>query len=324
MRFEALLCAICLFFGVPSSISSYDAHDRPFVSSWMKSGQLGNQLFEVAATLAFAWDHNMEPIFPGLHHTDFNIPINHERIFFRLNSSALPRPIRYTFDQYQNYAKIDIPVRPDQMLRGYFHTWKYFDHRRDEILDIFAPLPEELEYLQTKHEELLTHPLTVAVHVRTFNKKWSKIFPFVGLDYYERAMNLFPADALFVVFSDRINWCKHHFAEFDRPMVFIDDQDHIQDLYLMSLMKHNIIGNSTFSWWGAYLNRNPDKIVVAPDTHLHPKLVLRFKTNKDLKELPTPNMPDWIVLPVDYDYIITPYPADIRDYDAYSKSIDTQ
>ncbi len=310
---------LLLLLSLTSTLTPTEPDERPYVTTWMKSGQLGNQLFEISAALAFAWDNDMDPIFPGLNNTDSNISINYKRIFFRLNASQLPRPIRSFFDhRYYNYEKIDIPIRPDQMLRGYFQTWEYFDHHRERILSTFAPHPDELDRIQLKHADLLQHPYTVGIHVRTFNKAWSSSIPFVGMSYYERAIRLFPDEALFVIFSDRINWCKHHFAKFDRPIIFIDDQDHIEDLFLMSMMKHAIIGNSTFSWWAAYLNQNPNKIIVAPSCYLNPKFTDRFKTKT------SPNMPNWIVLKSENDASIATYPTDILDYDSFSKSLDTQ
>ena len=287
--------------------------DRPFVSCVLV-GQLGNQLFEIATTLAYAWDNDLEAIFPELNSADLNIPINRKRIFFRLNNSSLPRPISYRFKHYNNYEKREIPITKDIYLDGYFQTWEYFDHHRAKILAIFALHPEELDRLKTKHSDLLKHSCTVGVHVRTFNERWSKITPFVGLSYYEEAMSYFPDDALFIVFSDRINWCKHHFAKFDKQMIFIEDQDHIEDLFLMSMLKHNIICNSSFSWWAAYFNQNPVKIVVAPRCFVNSKYLSKINAN----------MPGWIELKTDYTYIKTPYPTDIRDFDSYSKSIDTQ
>jgi len=287
---------------------------KPYITCWLRSGQLGNQLFEIATTLAYAWDNNAEPLFPELNHDQFNIPINRQRIFFRLNASPLPRPIRYTFEQIINYEKIDIPIRPDQCLKGYFQTWKYFNHHREKLLSVFAPSKPELDSIKTKYAALLEHPLTVGIHVRTFNKHWSNTLPFVGLSYYEKAMDLFPPETQFVIFSDRINWCKHHFPKFNRPVIFIDTQDHIEEFFLMSLMKHNIIGNSTFSWWAAYLNQNPAKIVIAPSHFIHPRMLAHVH----------PNLPEWIILDIDYDYLITPYPEDICDYDPVSQSIDTQ
>jgi len=262
--FYALVCLSVLTGQLSAKVNK-----KPFVTCHFR-GQLGNQLHQIATTLAHAWDNNLEPIFPELKRNDLNIPINRKRIFFRLNASPLPRPIQDTFKQLHHFEKIEIPCKPDHMLNGHFQTWEYYDHHRQKILDLFAPRDQELNQLKSKYAELLNHPLTVGVHVRTFNKKWSKHIPFVGLAYYEKALSHFPPEALFVIFSDRINWCKHHFKKFNRPMIFIEKQDHIQDLFLMSMLKHNIIGNSSFSWWAAYLNKNPNKMVIAPSHFIRP------------------------------------------------------
>ncbi|MDN3506144.1 MAG: alpha-1,2-fucosyltransferase [Simkaniaceae bacterium] len=284
--------------------------DKPYVTCRIR-GQLGNQLFQIATTLAHAWDNNMHPIFPELQQTHNNIPANLKRIFYRLDANSLPRPVLSTFEQMDNFEYVEIPNNPDLYLRGYFQTWEYFDHHRDRIREIFSPGASELAKLQLKHTNLLNHPFTVGVHVRTFNKQWSNIIPFVGLKYYKEAMDLFPSDALFVIFSDRINWCKQHFSQFNRQMIFIEDQDHIEDFILMSMLDHNIIGNSSYSWWAAYLNQNPDKYVVAPSHFVHPRI--RSTVNA--------NMTEWHTIEVDVN---TPYPDDIRKYDIFSQSIDTQ
>lgn len=285
----------------PSSLSSLGKEQpKSFVTSplW---GQLGNQLFQAATALAYGWDHNVDAIFPDLFRTTYNIPLNREKIFFRLNASPLPRKIRNSFQGPEQFQYVAIPVKKDLNLLGLFSHWRYFDHHRKEILNIFAPAPLELAYLKSKHALLLAHPFTVGVHVRTLNKEWSKIIPFVGLDYYEKAMNYFPPEALFVVFSDRIDWCKKHFQKLNRPMIFIEGQDHVDDLFLMSMMKHNIIGTSTFSWWGAYLNQNPDKIVVAPSHFLYPHIASHINAN----------MPDWITIKIDLN---VPYPDDMHNF----------
>jgi hypothetical protein len=64
------------------------------------------------------------------------------------------------------------------------------------------------------------------------------------------------------VFSDDINWCKQNLS-FPK-MQFVEGQDNIEDLWFMSLCSNNIIANSSFSWWGAWLNNNPEKKVIAP------------------------------------------------------------
>src|SRR5437016_5021446 len=68
---------------------------KPYVTCHL-SGQLGNQLYQIATTLAYAWDNNADPIFPDLNRKDLNIPINCKRVFYRLNKSSLPRPVAHT------------------------------------------------------------------------------------------------------------------------------------------------------------------------------------------------------------------------------------
>lgn len=279
------------------------------------NGQLGNQLFQIAATLAYAWDYGAQPLFPELHRTDYQIAYNRDHIFFRLDASPLPRPVQHIYEEHSWAHSPRIPYQIDHYLIGFFQSWKHFHHHRNRLLKTFAPSKSINQYLRKKYGKLLAHPNTVSVHVRTFHEAVHYGgCPFLGLSYYEKAMNLFPEDTLFVIFSDRINWCKHHFAQFHKNMVFIEDNDHIQDLFLMTKLKHHIISNSSFAWWGAYLNTNSNKKVVTP----------RYWLNPRMHAYPLPDsflFPDWIVLDIDYE---APYPADIRAYDAYSKSLDTQ
>lgn len=68
-----------------------------------------------------------------------------------------------------------------------------------------------------------------------------------------------------IIFSDNIEWCRANLSMEDALYVdWNNGVDSWQDMYLMSLCKHNIIANSSFSWWGAWLNENPNKIVIAP------------------------------------------------------------
>ena len=297
------------------AVSSKKVLQKPYVTCHL-SGQLGNQLYQIATTLAYAWDNGLEPIFPELAtRTDFNIPLNWSKIFFRLNTASLPRRIACNFHHTTNFEKKDIPYQHDLSLSGAFQTWEYFDHHREKILDIFAPKTEALNRIKSKYAELLNHHFTVGVHVRTFSKTvCTSIIPFTDLAYYEKAMRYFPPDALFVVFSDRINWCKHHFKKFDKTIIFVEGQDHVESLFLMSMLKHNIIANSSFSWWAAYLNRNPNKIVIAPS----------YFVCSGLLKVTHANMPNWLVIETLPNHLTIPYPDDMYDYDNYSESIDTQ
>lgn len=301
-----------LFILLPTLCFGLD--ERPYVTCEIRS-QLGNHLFEVATTLAYAWDNDVQPLFPGLD----GVRNNQKHIFFRLDTSQLPNPPKDSFAESHEYSAVKVPYRPDQILRGWFQSWIHFDHHRDKIVKIFSPSETMERYLQDKYQHILRHPNTVGVHVRTFNREFhdSGRFPFVGLQYYEDAMSLFPEDALFVIFSDRINWCKHNLNVLAKNMIFIESYDHIEDLFLMSKLKHNIICNSSYSWWGAYLNINPDKIVITPHYWLSTRLYTFPLTGASNYFY----LPDWIRVEAYYD---APYPTDMKAYDTHSQSIDTQ
>tara|TARA_R110000744_G_C18907077_1_gene510043 strand:- start:113 stop:463 length:351 start_codon:yes stop_codon:yes gene_type:complete len=88
--------------------------------------------------------------------------------------------------------------------------------------------------------------------------------PVLDLNYYTKALENLKDVSNILVFSDDIPWCKEVFKF--KNMTFIEGNNNIEDLVLMSMCSHNIIANSSFSWWGSWLNENPDKIVVAPKT----------------------------------------------------------
>ena len=90
------------------------------------------------------------------------------------------------------------------------------------------------------------------------------------LEYYKKAMQYFrerhPGEAEFYIFTNDFLWAEEHFSDEDCHFVKGNfGQDSFRDMQLMSLCRHNIVANSSFSWWGAWLNQNPDKTVIAPE-----------------------------------------------------------
>ncbi len=83
-------------------------------------------------------------------------------------------------------------------------------------------------------------------------------------DYYQRAIAEFPDDTKFIVFSDDIEWCKSYPPFQGERFSFSEGRNEVDDLNMMASCHHNILANSTFSWWGAYLNKHEDKIVICP------------------------------------------------------------
>lgn len=116
-----------------------------------------------------------------------------------------------------------------------------------------------------------------------------QLFAECSLNYYITAVREILAkvvNPVFYVFSNDVNWVREHLLkvfEKEAEFVFVDNSEitksPVADLFLMSLCKHQIIANSTFSWWGAWLNKNPKKIVIAPKNWYNGDL---NKTTEDL------------------------------------------
>ena len=310
--------ACCLFTDTHanlSTITNNDPNEKLFVTCRFR-GQLGNQLFQTATTLAYAWDFGVDAYFPDLNNTGMGNLYNKDHIFFRLNSNCPPRAVLNEYVQPNWYCANKIPFKKDLLLKGFFQSWKHFHHYRDQILEVFSPLKEDLSYLENKYKDLIDRQDTVAVNVRTYSSLLHRTsHPFVGLEYYQRSFDQFPKETLFVVFSDRIEWCKIHFPAFGKNIVFIDGNDHIQDLYLFSMMKHQIIANSSFSWWGAYLNKNPSKVVIVPLYWMRPSYHLCPPQETLINDL---YLPEWKVVTNNFNI---PYPEDLGNYGP-TKSLD--
>jgi len=157
-------------------------------------------------------------------------------------------------------------------LEGFWQSPQYFNDIRQLLLKEFTPLrvPSSPLWLHEKN--------TVAVHVRRTDYLDEHRYGFIGAQYYRDAMALIKkkmAEPLFIFFSDDILWCKQNFA--DGKTVFFEDAEWVEDylqLYLMSKCAHQVIANSSFSWWAAWLNQNPGKIVTRPLTPFKEKTLL--------------------------------------------------
>ena len=229
-------------------------------------GQLGNHMFQVAAAVAYALDNDINAQFPQMQG-------HYPEILGRINTDPFPVGSVVDYFQEKHYA-VYAPLPQDRgtnlVLYGFFQSEKYFAHHRDAILEMFAPPKEIVEWIEEDYDELLKEK-TVAIHIRTFIPDGSNPalegFRGVAWDYFVRAMDRFPdEDTHFLVFSDANEWVREHFPETSRNVTFIEGNPLYIDFYLMSLCKHQILSpSSTYSWWAAWLNQNPEKVVVAPD-----------------------------------------------------------
>lgn len=163
-----------------------------------------------------------------------------------------------------------------KLLVGTWQSEKYFKNIRPLILKEFEfDVPHDSK--NTAIIKKIKETASVSIHIRRgdyVSDRWSKTHAMSGAEnYYVRAIEFITSrfDNLnFFVFSDDIEWVKKNI---DIPeATYITNNKGSKayiDMFLMTLCNHNIIANSTFSWWGAWLNKNPSKVVIAPKTWLN-------------------------------------------------------
>ncbi|MGB4399643.1 MAG: alpha-1,2-fucosyltransferase [Daejeonella sp.] len=159
------------------------------------------------------------------------------------------------------------------LLEGYWQTEKYFLQIRPILLNEFRwePFTDHLNPIVC---ESISKDNSVGLHVRRGDFIENAVIHnhhgVCDIDYYRRAISHVNANIenpTYYVFSDDIAWAKREFASLS-SVKFIDHNkgsESFRDMQLMSYCKHNIIANSSFSWWGAWLNQNENKVVVAPE-----------------------------------------------------------
>lgn len=283
----------------------------------MLIGRLGNSMFQIAASIGYArkygydWavqeiPHNNESaihrVFPNLPKTNFKGESHQE------HPHGFCERHQTSFDEcHFDYHPIP-DLGPNAFLRGFWQSYKYFEGYEDEIKKVFE-LPHVPGYENY-----------VSIHVRRGDYvHHAGSFPPITDKFLYYAMGMFTiglghkTDGInarkFIFFSDDISWCKefvssglefmermeggkvHHVKEDDLIIEFSEGRNELEDLSIMASCGHHIIANSTFSWWGAYLGHNPDRIVITPSQERGSWFGLQAGVKRAVVDLLPPN---WI------------------------------
>ena len=163
-------------------------------------------------------------------------------------------------------------IDDDKYIEGYFQSEKYFIDIREELLKRFIITSSTSNYTEKIKNDILNSSMSCSIHIRRgdfTNSVNQNIHGTCDIKYYQNAMSYIGntiGNVDYFIFSDDIDWVKDNLNV--ENAIYVDSKENRlphEDMYLMSLCSHNIIANSSFSWWGAWLNQNNDKIVVAPE-----------------------------------------------------------
>ncbi len=156
--------------------------------------------------------------------------------------------------------------------RMFQYAYLYTKVREGEIPDVYVQNPKYFEKYANEIKKIYSNgigsvPFT-SVHIRRGDYVGNPFYvDLTDTDYYQRAFDLFPAEH-FLVFSDDPIWAswfiQDNFKEIWKRFQLVENMSDVEDMNLMASCENNIIANSSFSWWAAYLNPHPNKKVIAP------------------------------------------------------------
>jgi len=264
-----------------NTITLYKNHTY-FISPMIKSS-LGNNLFQIAAICSYAYDENINYIIEDIGYTGSHKTFKNTTLCYLFPNLKCVNSHKYYWDLYECEYKKDnsddiIPIKNNikkklrTKLIGTFISYKYFNHNREYILKLLD-FNSDTKKILIKYKSLFDNYTTVSVHIRRGDfiknlhlKKWCLL----GIDYYKQAFDLLSLqkNIIFLFFyedEESKQWILKNLIPLinNNKYKLISNLAH-QDMFLMSQCNHNIIANSTFSYWGAYLNNNDDRIIMAP------------------------------------------------------------
>jgi hypothetical protein len=248
-------------------------------------GGLGNHLFQIAAVLAF-YKKLVEKktiVFRNdtqLHNTH-NLPRKtfwdtlFKDQFTLLDAEEYNKLFRIHIREqnHHKYTEPFIAYPHNFKLTGYFQSFKYVDDDiRHQMVNYLYSNKDLFDTALVKYNEIkttleATDDDMVSMHIRRTDYVYSSSYHHnLDLQYYKQAAEITGKPNI-IVFSDDIEWCKNNITQSLYPyrgIYFVDTNNVEIDFILMSMFKHNIIANSTFSLWASFISQYNDKIVVAP------------------------------------------------------------
>lgn len=263
-------------------------------------GGLGNQLFQIFATIAYAMKHNWTFVFPYSEEL-----WGHNEPRYTAWDSFLKDLKKYTVIDKQNemistylpsfpiyredkFSYKEIPCNNNFMflkLHGYFQSYKYFEKYYDKITNLIN-LNQQIKEVYENNKDLLSDEYNISMHFRVGDyKQLQEYHPIMPFRYYYNSLK-YILDNKKEENVKIIYFCEKHDIDFVNETIaklklhfedlkFIRANDDIKDwqqMLLMSCCHANIIANSSFSWWGAYFNNNPNKIVCYPNKWFGPSM----------------------------------------------------
>lgn len=238
-------------------------------------GRLGNNLFQIATAIDIAKKLDTDFILPNISHQGHRGDrlVDISMFEHKFNRGLIQTD--YTYNETE-FSYKEIPLADNTSISGFFQSWKYFDDIRTELIHKYFKFNKEILESVKKYQCIGMNTLGISVR-RGDYLMLQHNHCVLSTEYYQEAINKYFYEGIdsVYVFSDDIEWCKQIFGD---SVIYVEDSIGSQ-LCLMTKMQNLILSNSTFAWWGAYLNETAS-LIVAPDPWFGP--ALQGNNTKDL------------------------------------------
>lgn len=266
-------------------------------------GDFGSQISQYVSMLSIADVNNKKLIFPE------SIKQSQEGHGFRI-IKALDLDINFVNENFNepfsvihhnsnlevDYQVFNLKSDTNYIFANRFDNYKYwYDHIKEKVFNIrfLKEIEEESEAILKNIKSQINNRAVVSLHVRRgdyLNKNHYNVFCQLDETYYKEAINqVEDKNSIFLIFSNDIDWCKEHINNLSNNIYIENSKSDYIDMCLMSKCDHNIIANSSFSYWAAILNKNNNK-VICPKNYLQKTVNISNILNNNYFP------PDWIAI----------------------------
>jgi hypothetical protein len=245
--------------------------DTMFFTSFLMGG-LGNQMFQIAKAKTEGFIRGKPVYFRPFSF----IPMDGRQTFHYLGNvfrnidfKMELGPVRRVCESSWAYGDVPYDDSAPVEFFGYFQSGKNFKDQKERIRELFAPTESFVQKMKDLYPAMWNAD-SVSIHVRRGDYlSISDVLPVVGKSYIDASLQSIGASGPIFIFTNDKEWVANH-LRYENAIIVSGLEDY-EDLWAMSLCGHNVMSNSSFSWWGAFLNANQNKKVCCPSTWFGPK-----------------------------------------------------
>jgi hypothetical protein len=242
---------------------------KNFYTAYLMGG-LGNQMFQISHAISQGLKNNVESLFIPVAYTPMqaNQPTKYLNNIYR-NINFVDNLSDYQIIESEwKFTELDIKWDYPIQFRGYYQSNKNFLGYDEKIKELFQPTEEFINKVKSLYPEI-NNEGTLSVHIRRGDYTTiSHVLPVIDKTYIDEAIRQNGNYSTLFIFSDDVNWIKQNLS-YPNQIIVTGLEDY-EELWIMSLCKNNIMSNSTFSWWGSFLNKNEYKKIFVPSIWFGP------------------------------------------------------